>query len=233
MDGKSQKKKIYMSHKIVHHKWGRRISLNSPMHMQECPIYPSVFSSDFPCHLNARRSEWFIFKPAQVCHKLESSKKKIDAMVCWKIWGFWHSFSYKIVLKRLRHPIQLPNYMGCLTKFYMYFTLTKELAFQNLLLRTRFPELAFKNLLSKTRFQELAFYSSLSRTCFQELAFEYLLSRSRFREVAFENSLLSSRKWVLKSDFSKATSRKRLLEREFSKASSRKRKKKCHLTLTR
>jgi hypothetical protein len=82
---KPKKKNIYMSHKIVHHKWGRRISLNSPMHMQECPIYPSVFSSDFPCHLNARRSEWFIFKPAQVCHKLESSKKKIDAMVCWKI----------------------------------------------------------------------------------------------------------------------------------------------------
>jgi hypothetical protein len=30
--------------------------------------------------------------------------KKTDMMVCWKIWGFWNSFSYKMLLKTCKIP---------------------------------------------------------------------------------------------------------------------------------
>jgi hypothetical protein len=44
---------------------------------------------------------------------LITSRSKVDCsgkrlMVCWKMWGFWNSFSYKIVLKPLKIPWGTP-----------------------------------------------------------------------------------------------------------------------------
>jgi hypothetical protein len=36
------------------------------------------------------------------CSKVDFSGERL--MVCWKIWGFWNSFSYKIVLKTWKIP---------------------------------------------------------------------------------------------------------------------------------
>jgi hypothetical protein len=39
--------------------------------------------------------------------KVDCSQKGL--MVCWKIWGFWNSFSYKTVLKTLNIPWGTPT----------------------------------------------------------------------------------------------------------------------------
>jgi hypothetical protein len=42
--------------------------------------------------------------------KVDCSGKRL--MVCWKIWGFWNSFSYKIVLKTCKIPWGNPYSWG-------------------------------------------------------------------------------------------------------------------------
>jgi hypothetical protein len=42
--------------------------------------------------------------------KVDCSGKRL--MVCWKIWGFWNSFSYKIVLKTCNIPWGNPYIVG-------------------------------------------------------------------------------------------------------------------------
>jgi hypothetical protein len=57
--------------------------------------------------------------------KVECSGKRL--MVCWKIWGFWNSYSYKIVLKTLIKFHEATHIvgqlMGCLMEFYTSLTL--------------------------------------------------------------------------------------------------------------